>query len=892
MTEEIITGGITIPEFSTTIPAVTGDLILGSQTITGIDSTLIRLGQGVSGTGIPSGTTVTGVVIGGIGETGATGSVQLSNPASQTTSSSTLYFSLPDGQFYIQDASYINIPGLYTTANVVPGFLIYNNALDASSLNPLAGIFDRFVITEVTDRTSSVIMSFFCEYDAGNYALTGRLPQSAIQNAISSPTPNKRFSKLVAPDIGYEFQAGSVASQYNVDVQDVDDVYPTIIGPTGQIVTPGATGIQFTGAGVLSVTEPQPGVAVVTIEGGGGGVTGATGYLPVFDSTNSVVESRIPLYEDSATKRFGIGTTGPARTVHIYGTGGTGVQANLYIESDSSTSSANLYLTARATGPAPVFDAVGAQIGVDPTTDPTGSGRSTLSITVNNGPTGIAGVTGYGMHIKPRQSNAAADQNQGVSFGQRDEIEISRFREIAFTSDSGFGDINPIAQNSVLSLFGSGTGYVELRTDRGGTGVDYNHLFIRDNSIASFKADFQVFSSVNENAAITIEGAVQNVLGTTVLLGTPTITSVNNSISGFSPATAIGVTADSDRLRIGVTVPQTSYIFGKNTIVDMGLPFNPPPVVLAATGIGETSFTANWEPYPGAVVYLLDVSDDPAFSTFIYENEEINAPSTSYVVIGLQPNTTYYYRVRASTEPISSFDADYQAVLDYATTQSYTLPSAGQQILQNQLVLDLKAAGIWSKLDTLAIFATDGSSDFALIDWKRLSLYTAVNSPTFTSNGGFTGNGTSSYIDSNFRPTIGTNNYILNNAGRFFWVDNRSGTVWEGVIGNNSNESRNAETAFNKINQGVSNLDASVTFNVDEFHAINRTSLTNVELFTNTTQYSRIANSLALFNANQVILRGNLIHGGSRFRFYGMGASLVSENTDFYNAINTYLTSI
>ena len=40
------------------------------------------------------------------------------------------------------------------------------------------------------------------------------------------------------------------------------------------------------------------------------------------------------------------------------------------------------------------------------------------------------------------------------------------------------------------------------------------------------------------------------------------------------------------------------------------------------------------------------------------------------------------------------FDADYQAVLNYATTQGYTLPSAGQQTLQNQLVVDLKAGGI------------------------------------------------------------------------------------------------------------------------------------------------------------------------------------------------------
>lgn len=186
------------------------------------------------------------------------------------------------------------------------------------------------------------------------------------------------------------------------------------------------------------------------------------------------------------------------------------------------------------------------------------------------------------------------------------------------------------------------------------------------------------------------------------------------------------------------------------------------PVATAATGVGQTSFTANWNAYTGATYYLLDVSASPTFNTFIYENQQVNAPTTSYVVIGLEPNTTYYYRVRASTEALT--DPDYQAILDYATTQGYTLPTSAQQVLQNQLLVDLKDAGIWSKLDTFAVFATDGNSDFALIDWKRLSQYTAVNSPTFTSNQGFTGNGTSSYINTNYNPTINGVNFSQNSA--------------------------------------------------------------------------------------------------------------------------------
>lgn len=84
------------------------------------------------------------------------------------------------------------------------------------------------------------------------------------------------------------------------------------------------------------------------------------------------------------------------------------------------------------------------------------------------------------------------------------------------------------------------------------------------------------------------------------------------------------------------------------------------PVALEATGIGQTSFTANWETFDGAKYYLLDVSASPTFDTFIYENEIVLAPGTSYVVIGLNSNTTYYYRVRASTDDVIFADTQWQ----------------------------------------------------------------------------------------------------------------------------------------------------------------------------------------------------------------------------------------
>jgi hypothetical protein len=244
-----------------------------------------------------------------------------------------------------------------------------------------------------------------------------------------------------------------------------------------------------------------------------------------------------------------------------------------------------------------------------------------------------------------------------------------------------------------------------------------------------------------------------------------------------------------------------------------------------------------------------------------------------------------------------AFDADYQAVLDYATTQGYTKPSGSQQLLQNQLVIDLKDGGVWSKLDTFAVFATDGNRDFALIDWIRLSQYTAVNSPTFTTNGGFNGNGTSAYIDTNFDISTGTN-YSLNNASRLMYGVFPNDTSYpESQSGLNINMTRNAESPRQQINQGISYLNLNSPSNWmgtgNRFRSINRTSSTNVELFANTTQTSRTATSVALVSGNQFLLRGNNGYTlNTIFKIYGMGASLVSENTDLYNAINTYLTSL
>jgi hypothetical protein len=239
------------------------------------------------------------------------------------------------------------------------------------------------------------------------------------------------------------------------------------------------------------------------------------------------------------------------------------------------------------------------------------------------------------------------------------------------------------------------------------------------------------------------------------------------------------------------------------------------------------------------------------------------------------------------------FDADYQAVLDYGTTQGYTLPSGGQQTLQNDLVVALKAAGVWSKLDTFANFATDGDSDFALIDWIRLSDYTAVNSPTFTTDEGFTGNGTSAYINTNFNPTTQVVNYTLNNASRYYFHFAGTNLNIEGTTSSQRNQIRLGSNTANHTINSIAPLSANYVYSTTKgTKSIHRTSLSAVTLIDEKTATDLTQTSDIIPNENQFILRRGSGYSNNATFGYAMGASLVAENNDFVDAINAYINSI
>lgn len=110
--------------------------------------------------------------------------------------------------------------------------------------------------------------------------------------------------------------------------------------------------------------------------------------------------------------------------------------------------------------------------------------------------------------------------------------------------------------------------------------------------------------------------------------------------------------------------------------------------------------------------------------------------------------------------------AETQAIVDAMPVP----PAFNLQILYNILVGELKDAGIWDKLDLLYILAV-GAAGNALINWidPGTDDLTAVNSPVFTANRGYTGDGVTSYLDTGIAGNALTN-FLQNSAIAGIWA--------------------------------------------------------------------------------------------------------------------------
>jgi len=158
--------------------------------------------------------------------------------------------------------------------------------------------------------------------------------------------------------------------------------------------------------------------------------------------------------------------------------------------------------------------------------------------------------------------------------------------------------------------------------------------------------------------------------------------------------------------------------------------------------------------------------------------------------------------VAGNGSSFGGFSAEYQAILTAGS--GFTRPSASQQILQNQLIIDLKAAGVWEKLDSFMMFRNDGSREFGTINWVNPNnLATTTTYPTFSSAYGFQGNNSNMFLNLN---TTGQTKFTLNSASYGVYINDLGNPTTNNRVfigaNNSNNRIRYATCTINGIPVG------------------------------------------------------------------------------------------
>lgn len=116
---------------------------------------------------------------------------------------------------------------------------------------------------------------------------------------------------------------------------------------------------------------------------------------------------------------------------------------------------------------------------------------------------------------------------------------------------------------------------------------------------------------------------------------------------------------------------------------------------------------------------------------------------------------------------VPTYDAAAAAVFAAMTSN----PGGVRKSLINTYIVALKAANVWTSLDVLYLLAAH-DVQAARINWKNPGTFTLTDvtaQPAFVANQGFTSNGTTSHLDTNYTPSTQGVAYVQDAASLWMW---------------------------------------------------------------------------------------------------------------------------
>ena len=417
---------------------------------------------------------------------------------------------------------------------------------------------------------------------------------------------------------------------------------------------------------------------------------------------------------------------------------------------------------------------------------------------------------------------------------------------------------------------------------------------------------------VSRNNATTYIASVDSAL-TTLTQSSGSITSEELKVLGFGNGTGTGSRFDGEVAYVIIGSDMSDKLSSMTTAFDSTGSSDtqaPTAPTLSSTAQTDTTVDLSWT----AATDNVAVTGYKVYKDAVLETTLGNV--LSYQVTGLTAATAYNFTVTAldaagnesvvsntvaiTTNNASSFDPDYQAILDEATSQGYTLPSVSDQIIQNAKVVSAKASGIWNSADYILVFTETSSKEFKMINWKNPtqkaipyqgSSVVSDLAPLLDSSSGLSSNGTR-YL-SLYNPSQGGVNYTLNNAGiyvnvvaapsNYFVTAANFGTV------NGSLRILQENVSSDQILNGSSVIqDMSGT----GLKGISRNSSTDI-IFSNDTTINTVSNASTSINNNSISLWGaqwatdeSWNRGDAKIGYVIIGADMSANLADIKTAFD------
>lgn len=223
-------------------------------------------------------------------------------------------------------------------------------------------------------------------------------------------------------------------------------------------------------------------------------------------------------------------------------------------------------------------------------------------------------------------------------------------------------------------------------------------------------------------------------------------------------------------------------------------------------------------------------------------------------------------------------------------------PTEVRKNLLNNLIISLKDSGIWANIGSLQIYAAH-TEQAGLVDLKN-PLHSATNQgATFTTDRGFKGNGSSTYIETGITPTsVGASQDDIS-----FGVWTKDGTD-SGLMALGEETGTAVCMLYPKTGTGriggristtSSSTDSSVA-NRNAFTALDRSGSTQFKAYRNGSPVVTLtATSTHSPNRPLLLLRSTTGYADDKVLVFYCGTSLTgTQHTALYNALNTYLTAI